>query len=100
MKSLALLNKAQLEAVDHIYEYGETFIIGDMGSGKTVVVLAAINDLLKDGHVKRVLIFSTPKICKTVWKQDAAEWEELAHLAPVMAVCTGSTSAARTPSRS
>jgi superfamily II DNA or RNA helicase len=94
MKSLSLLNEKQLAAVDHIYEYGETFIIGDMGSGKTVVVLAAINDLLKDGHVKRVLIFSTPKICKTVWKQDAAEWEELAHLAPVMAVCTGSTSAA------
>ena len=63
MKSLNLLNTAQHKAIDHIYEYGETFIIGDMGSGKTVVVLAAINDLLKDGHVKRALIFSTPKIC-------------------------------------
>ena len=94
MKSLNLLNTAQHKAINHIYEYGETFIIGDMGSGKTVVVLAAINDLLKDGHVKRVLIFSTPKICKTVWQQDAADWKELAHLAPLMAVCTGSTPAA------
>lgn len=89
MKSLSSLNPKQNKAIDHIYEYGETYLIGDMGSGKTVVMLAAINDLLAYGAAKKVLIVSTPKICETVWQEEAGEWQELAHLVTNIKKCTG-----------
>ena len=36
------LNQSQEDAVTHIYETGEALLVGQMGSGKTIVALTAM----------------------------------------------------------
>lgn len=64
----------QQAAVSHIYEYGETFLYGPMGSGKTITVLTAIAELMRDGVVQRVLVVAPRRVCESVWQQDAKKW--------------------------
>tara|TARA_R110000787_G_scaffold14333_2_gene44216 strand:- start:1495 stop:2763 length:1269 start_codon:yes stop_codon:yes gene_type:complete len=70
------LNKDQQSAVTHIYENGETYLVGQMGSGKTVVALTAMRELLDEGVVKRVLIVA-PKAVLTVWPAECLKWDHL-----------------------
>lgn len=91
MNSLSILNDKQQEAITHLYETGELYLIGQMGSGKTVVMMAAADELLRDGVVKRVLVVSTPKVVRTVWPTEPGRWRELAHLEGCIGVITGGT---------
>jgi len=56
--SASLLSDEQNKAIDRLYNYNETFLVANMGAGKTVTGLTAINDLIKDGVLKKVLIVS------------------------------------------
>lgn len=82
----------QQAGATHIYERGETYIIAPMGAGKTVVAYTGAAELLRDGHVKRVLILSTLKICEEVWPHEHLKWEHLCDGEPV-ALATGKPAA-------
>jgi len=69
-----LLDPNQQAAITALYE-GNTLLIGNMGSGKTVVAATAIAELLGEGELNRVLIITTPKIANSVWKQEFDKWE-------------------------
>lgn len=88
MKSLDLLGAEQQDAITHIYEHDATYLIGQMGSGKTVVALTAASELLTAREVSRVLVVAPPRVVKDVWVDEHEGWEHLHHLNVALAVGT------------
>ncbi|MCR4646268.1 MAG: DEAD/DEAH box helicase [Oscillospiraceae bacterium] len=53
----------------------------DMGLGKTVITLTAINELIYNRFaVRRVLIIAPKKVAEATWSAEAEKWEHLRHL--------------------
>lgn len=53
----------------------------DMGLGKTVITLTAINDLRYNRWaVGRVLVVAPKKVAEATWSREAEKWEHLKHL--------------------
>lgn len=53
----------------------------DMGLGKTVITLSAINDLEYNRFaVSRVLIVAPKKVAEATWQKEAKKWDHLKHL--------------------
>lgn len=82
------LDDAQQAAVTQIYETGEAYVIGQMGSGKTIVALTAANELLREGVVKRVLVVAPLAVCRDVWVNEASKWPHITY--PVANAALGS----------
>lgn len=63
----------------------------DMGLGKTIITLSAINEL-KYGQfqVKKVLIIAPKKVAEATWQREAAKWDNVRHLR--ISTVLGSTS--------
>ena len=53
----------------------------DMGLGKTIITLSAINEL-KYGRfqVKKVLIIAPKKVAEATWQRETAKWDNVSHL--------------------
>ena len=49
----------------------------EMGLGKTVVTLTALDTLLRLGDAERVLIIAPKKVAEATWQDEAAKWEHL-----------------------
>ena len=86
-----LLTADQQNGIDRLYEHDHTLLVGKMGSGKTIVTLSAIAELLASGTCKRILVVAPLKVCKTVWKQEAANWSHTAHI--TISLCVGNEKA-------
>jgi len=82
------LHDYQNRAVDFILKRKRSALFLDMGLGKTVSTLTAITDMIEAFMVKRVLVIAPLRVCNSVWKQEAAQWEHLNHLR--VSICTGS----------
>lgn len=53
----------------------------DMGLGKTVVTLTAINDLRRNRFaIRRALVIAPKKVAEATWSKEAAKWDHLKHL--------------------
>jgi SNF2 family DNA or RNA helicase len=53
----------------------------DMGLGKTVITLTAVNDLhLNRWLVNKILVIAPKKVAEATWSREAAKWEHLKHL--------------------
>lgn len=53
----------------------------DMGLGKTVITLTAINELKYNRFaIKKVLIIAPKKVAEATWSKEAAKWNHLKHL--------------------
>lgn len=53
----------------------------DMGLGKTIITLTAINELVYNRfQVSRVLIIAPKKVAEATWSREAAKWEHTKHL--------------------
>lgn len=53
----------------------------DMGMGKTVTTLTAVNDLKYNRFaVSRVLIIAPKRVAETTWSREAEKWDHLKHL--------------------
>lgn len=81
------LEDYQLKAVDFICEKKKCCLFLGMGMGKTVTTLTAIERLLSEKKIKRVLIVAPLRVCNTVWGQEIDDWQHLQHL--TYAVATG-----------
>ena len=46
----------------------------DMGLGKTIITLTAIQQLRAFGQIIKVLIVAPLRVCETVWEQEAKNW--------------------------
>ena len=68
-------------AIDFIKEHTNAAVFLDMGLGKTVITLTALDALLFDSfEVSRVLVVCPLRVAKTTWPQEIAKWDHLRHL--------------------
>ena len=53
----------------------------EMGLGKTIITLSAINDLMLDSFtISKVLIIAPLRVARDTWPAELAKWEHLRHL--------------------
>lgn len=72
------LHKYQLHAVRHILERSHCGLFLEMGLGKTVSTLTALNYLIDIGlSVRRVLVIGPKRVIESVWRQEAEKWDHL-----------------------
>lgn len=71
----------QRYAYNRIIEKPATALMLDMGMGKTVITLTAINDLLYDYFdVTKVLVIAPLRVAETTWTDECQQWNHLAGL--------------------
>lgn len=73
----------QAHAKEHILNNPACGLFLDMGLGKTVSTLTALEELMYDaGTLKpgRTIIIAPKKVAQTVWTGEAAKWDHLQHL--------------------
>lgn len=75
------LHNYQKATVEHIINNRFCGVFLDMGLGKTVSTLTAINDLMF-GYmdINSVLIVAPKRVVESVWEEEAQKWEHLKHL--------------------
>ena len=49
----------------------------DMGLGKTVSTLTAIQELMDDCEISRTLVVAPKKVAETTWTTEAEKWDHL-----------------------
>lgn len=71
----------QQAGIEAILEKPGVALWMEMGLGKTVVTLTAIDQLLYDRlEIRRVLIIAPRKVAEATWQDEAAKWKHLRHL--------------------
>ena len=79
----------QQYAIDFIESHPTAAVLLDMGLGKTVITLTALNDLLFDRfEISRVLVIAPLRVARNTWPQEIGKWEHLKHLRYSVAVGT------------
>ena len=79
----------QTYAKEFIENHAEAAVLLDMGLGKTVIALTAINDLLFDSfEISRVLVIAPLRVAKNTWPQEIKKWEHLKNLSYSVVVGT------------
>ena len=75
------LHEYQKKAVEHIIEHPYCGLFLDLGMGKTVSTLTAVEKLMYDYlEVNSVLVIAPKRVAETVWAEEAQNWEHLQHL--------------------
>lgn len=75
------LHKYQKACVEHIITHPYCGIFLDMGLGKTVSTLTAINYLMFDYlEINSVLVIAPKRVAESVWQEEAEKWDHLKHL--------------------
>lgn len=68
----------QAYATDRIMNQANVGLFLDMGLGKTVITLTAVDRLIHQlGIVKHVLIIAPKKVAEATWQAEAAKWDHL-----------------------
>ncbi len=80
MNSIKLLDPQQLLAIRFIVSRPSSFIVADMGVGKTLITLAAIKYMISAGAVKKALILAPLNVTTLVWPDEIESWHELSDL--------------------
>lgn len=67
----------QQVAMDWILNKPRCGLFLDMGLGKTVITLTAVQEMIDDCEVSRVLIVAPKKVAETTWSTEAEKWDHL-----------------------
>lgn len=78
----------QKTATRWILEHPRCGLFLDMGLGKTVSTLTAVQQLIDDCEVDKVLVVAPKKVAETTWTTEAAKWEHLGGLRVVKVMGT------------
>ncbi|MCM1439305.1 MAG: DEAD/DEAH box helicase [Roseburia sp.] len=79
----------QTFATNFILENPIAAVLLDMGLGKTVITLTALNDLLFDSfEIHKILVIAPLRVTKTTWADEIKKWEHLKNLRFSVAVGT------------
>lgn len=71
----------QKRAIDKVVSQTHVGLFLDMGLGKTVITLTAINRLMyEDFEVSRVLVIAPKRVAEDTWTREHAKWDHLQHL--------------------
>ena len=64
----------QVTGVRHSLAHPQSALWMDMGLGKTIVALSVIWERMNHLQVYGTLIVAPPRVCQTVWRQEAIKW--------------------------
>lgn len=79
--SKADLHDYQKYGVDFIVEHPVAGLLLDLGLGKTVTTLTAIDELMFDRfEISKVLIIAPLRVAQTTWSDEIEKWSHLKHL--------------------
>lgn len=78
----------QKYAIDFIVDNKVCALLIDMGMGKSSVTLSAIDILIKNNKVKKVLVIAPIRVAKTTWPDEIRKWDHLRNLTFSVAVGT------------
>lgn len=67
----------QQTAMQWIIDKPKCGLFLDMGLGKTVSTLTAVQQLIDDCEISRVLVVAPKKVAETTWSTEAEKWEHL-----------------------
>lgn len=67
----------QAKATRFVIEHPECGLLLDMGLGKSVITLTALQELIDDCEIDRVLVVAPKKVAETTWTTEAAKWDHL-----------------------
>lgn len=71
----------QVKATDFIKDHSHCALFMEMGLGKTVATLTAIDSLMYDrADVGKVLVVAPKSVALNTWSGESAKWEHLNHL--------------------
>ena len=74
-------------AVNYIKNHKISAIFLDMGLGKTVITLTALNDLLFDSfEIRKILIIAPLRVAKVTWAAEIQKWNHLENIRYSVAV--------------
>ena len=75
------LHKYQKVCIEHIISHPFCGVFLDMGLGKTISTLTAIEELKYDYcEVNTVLVIAPKRVAETVWEEEAKKWDHTKHL--------------------
>ena len=79
----------QKYAIDYIETKPISAVLLDMGLGKTVITLTALNDLLFDSfQIHKVLVIAPLRVARQTWSDEIGKWDHLSGLRYSIAVGT------------
>lgn len=79
----------QKKSIDWILEHDRCGLLLDMGLGKTVCTLTAIEDLIYNRfEVSKVLIIAPIRVALSTWSSEIEKWDNIAHIRYSIAVGT------------
>ena len=71
----------QKMAIEKIYETPRCGLFLEMGLGKTVITLTALEDMIYNSfEVCKVLVIAPLRVAEDTWSRESAKWEHLKHL--------------------
>ena len=70
----------QQYAINHVIDNSASGLFLDMGMGKTVSTLTAIDDLILLGEVNKVLVIAPLRVAEDTWSTEVDKWDHLKHL--------------------
>ena len=74
-------HKYQKYAIDFIKQHSISALLLDMGLGKTVISLTAVNDLMFNSfEVHKVLIIAPLRVARFSWGSEIRKWDHLKNL--------------------
>jgi len=95
MMTKTQLHNYQLKAINHILNTPKCALWLEMGLGKSISTLTALEQLLyEDFDVKKVLIIAPLRVANTVWHNEAKKWEHTQKL--TFSICTGDLTTRKT----
>ena len=75
------LHDYQLTSINHILDNTHCALFLEMGLGKTVSTLTAINKLMfEELDIDSVLVVAPKRVAESVWDVEIEKWEHLSHL--------------------
>lgn len=67
----------QVKATQFVLDHPECGLLLDMGLGKSVITLTAVQELIDECEISRVLVVAPKKVAETTWTTEAAKWNHL-----------------------
>lgn len=75
------LHNYQLRGIDHILNNPGAGLFLDMGLGKTITTLTAIDRLMYDRfEIEKVLVIAPKRVAEDTWMNEVEQWDHVKHL--------------------
>ena len=75
------LHNYQKQAIQHILDHQGCALFLDLGLGKTITTLTAIDELMYDRfEINKVLVIAPKRVAEDTWVREAEGWEHVKHL--------------------